>query len=268
MEKMGMRTGCTGVLSVSMNPLSPFDVIIPARFGAVRLPGKPLLDVAGKPLIVRVLEAASSSRAERVIVATDDERIADCVTANGGLVQLTSADHPSGTDRIAEAVDALSMDDDRIIINVQGDEPDMPGVLVDQVAALLQNDHHLGMSTAATPIHQTAEWQDPSVVKVVSNIHGHALYFSRAPIPAGQGDDASSPASAMRHIGIYGYRAGFVRQFTQWPRGALEIRERLEQLRALHNGEKIAVCEACAVPGPGVDTQADLQRVRKLFSET
>jgi len=248
--------------------MSPFDVIIPARFGAVRLPGKPLLDVAGKPLILRVLEAASRSRAERVIVATDDERIAECVTDYGGLVQLTSADHPSGTDRIAETVDSLSMDDDRIIINVQGDEPDMPGALVDQVAALLQDDRDLGMSTAATPIHKTAEWQDPSVVKVVSNIHGHALYFSRAPIPAGQGEDVNTPESAMRHIGIYGYRAGFVRQFTRWPRGALEIRERLEQLRALHHGEKIAVCEACAVPGPGVDTQTDLQRVRRLFAES
>jgi len=244
-----------------------FDVVIPARYGAVRLPGKPLLDVAGVPLILRVLEAASSSQADRVIVATDDERIAECVTAHGGEVQLTSAQHPSGTDRIAETTDLLSLPDERIIVNVQGDEPDMPGALVDQVAALLQNDPQLGMSTAATPIRSASEWQDPSVVKVVSNLHGHALYFSRASIPAGYGEEASNPVGAMRHIGIYGYRAGFVRRFTHWPQGELEIRERLEQLRALQNGEKIAVCEASAIPGPGVDTEADLRRVRDLFAE-
>lgn len=250
---------------------SGFDVIIPARYAAQRLPGKPLLDVAGKALVLRVLDAASTSGAERVIVATDDERIATVVREAGGFVQMTSAEHPSGTDRIAEAADLLELDDDRIIVNVQGDEPDMPGALVDQVASLLVEDVSLGMSTAATPISKLDEWRDPSVVKVVRNANQQALYFSRASIPAATNESSDSSTAtmlAMRHIGIYAYRAGFVREYTSWPRCDLEIKERLEQLRVLYHGAKIAVCDACAIPGPGVDTEADLARVRKLFTAT
>ncbi len=248
--------------------MSGFDVIIPARYAAVRLPGKPLLDVAGRALILRVLDAASTSSADRVIVATDDERIATVVRDAGGLVQMTSAQHPSGTDRIAEAADMLSLDDDRIIVNVQGDEPDMPGQLVDQVAALLIEDESLGISTAATPIVDLDQWNDRSVVKVVRNAAQHALYFSRAPIPAIQNEQSKVAALALRHIGIYGYRAGFVRRYASWPRCELEVTEKLEQLRVLHQGDRIAVCEACAIPGAGVDTEADLERVRQLFTST
>lgn len=245
--------------------MSGFDVMIPARIASVRLPGKPLLDVAGRALILRVLDAASASSAERVYVATDDDRIAEVVRDAGGLVQMTSSEHPSGTDRIAEAVDRLALDDDRIIVNVQGDEPDMPAALIDQVADLLAQDETLGISTAATAISDQVQWRDPSVVKVVRNAANHALYFSRAPIPASQSDRDSMSGLALRHIGIYGYRAGFVRRYAGWPRCDLEVTEKLEQLRVLHQGERIAVCEACAIPGAGVDTEDDLQRVRELF---
>ena len=195
-----------------------FDVIIPARMASVRLPGKPLLDVAGKPLVVRVLDAARTSRAERIVVATDDEGIADVVRAAGGEVQMTADDHPSGTDRIAEAVDRLALADDRVIVNVQGDEPDMPGSLIDQVAGILHNDEALSMATAATPIRTIDEWRDPSVVKVTRDRMGRALYFSRASIPAAPGSDGDTFADGLRHIGIYAYRAGFVRRYSQWPR--------------------------------------------------
>jgi len=187
--------------------MSAFDVIIPARLSATRLPGKPLLDVAGKPLVIRVAEAAATSDAEQIVVATDDEGIHDVVVDAGFKAVMTPADCPSGTDRIASAIKTLNIDPSRMLVNVQGDEPDMPGELINQVAEALITSADAVMSTACTRVNNDADWSDPSVVKVVRDVNGSALYFSRASIPAT--DERPGDDLAMRHIGIYGYRAGY-----------------------------------------------------------
>lgn len=246
--------------------MTSFGVIIPARLSATRLPGKPLLDVAGKPLVIRVAEAAASSSADRIVVATDDDDIFSVVKSAGFDAVMTPADCPSGTDRIASAIKTLAIDPATMLVNVQGDEPDMPGELIDQVAQALVSSKDAVMSTACTRIDNDGDWNDPSVVKVVRDANDNALYFSRASIPA-TGDRPDEP-QAMRHIGIYGYRAGFVTEFASRPPAPIEVAERLEQLRVLWHGERIAVCEAIRAPGPGVDTPADLERVRQQFSKT
>lgn len=243
-----------------------FDVIIPARFASSRLPGKALEDIAGKPLINWVVDAAVASGAARVIVATDDQRIADAV---GGKVQtvMTRAGHPSGTDRIAEAVQQLGLPDERIIVNLQGDEPGMPPALIQQVALVLAAHHDAAMATVCHPISDPAEINDPHVVKVVFGDDGRALYFSRSPVPY-QRADGELPAS-YRHIGLYAYRVAFLRRFVQWPVCALEAAERLEQLRALYYGADIMVAVTDEAPLPGIDTVEDLQRFRSMVeSET
>ena len=258
-----------------------YSCVIPARFASTRLPGKPLRDMAGQTMIERVYRAASTSAAERVIVATDDERIAEVVRAFGGEVVMTSAVHPSGTDRLAEVAELCGFNDDDVLVNVQGDEPLMPASVIEQVAANLADHPDCGVATLCEAIQSYADFTDPNIVKVVADTQDRALYFSRAPIPwprdamsAGEAEaegtlrssfDLSPPP--MRHIGLYAYRVQALRAFTQLPVAALEAAESLEQLRFLANGVAIHVEVACAeVPG-GVDTEADLQRVCALLVE-
>jgi 3-deoxy-manno-octulosonate cytidylyltransferase (CMP-KDO synthetase) len=237
----------------------PFIVVIPARFASTRLPGKPLADIGGRPMIAWVYERASQSGAEAVIVATDDERIADASRSFGATVELTAATHESGTDRIAEVAERLNWSDDQIVVNVQGDEPLLPSVLVAQVAALLSSDEGAAMATLVTPIRSRDEWQDPNLARVVVDRDGRALYFSRAPIPWPR--DGGMPP-ALRHVGLYAYRVGALKQLAATPPCDLERVERLEQLRALWLGMKIAVAEACEMPPRGVDTAEDLDAAR------
>lgn len=239
-------------------------VIIPARFDATRLPGKPLREVAGAPLIVRVYERARASGAERVTVATDDRRVALAVERVGGEVVMTAATHASGTDRIAEAIRILGIEDDQIIVNLQGDEPLMPPGLLASIAERLAREPALAMATAAHALSEDKEFQSPHVVKVVCDQNGRALYFSRAPIPWPR--LAALPGGPLRHIGLYAYRAGFVRTFTEWGLGFLEQCEGLEQLRALEHGADIGVVVTDLPIGPGVDTEDDLQRVNSLWA--
>ena len=252
----------------------PFRVVIPARMASTRLPDKPLADIAGKPMVVRVVEAALLSGATETIVATDDARVQAAVEAAGHRALMTRADHASGTDRIAEVVDALGWPDDTRVVNVQGDEPLIDPALIAAVAAGL-NDAQLPMATAAHAIDDAAQLFNPNVVKVVCDARGRALYFSRAPIPwardafAAEGSGtANLPAGlgVRRHIGLYAYRAGFLRQYGRLTASPLEQWEALEQLRVLWHGHAIRVIDAAQAPAPGVDTADDLARVRALFA--
>ncbi|MGL6018298.1 MAG: 3-deoxy-manno-octulosonate cytidylyltransferase [Gibbsiella quercinecans] len=242
-----------------------FIAIIPARYASTRLPGKPLADIHGKPMVVHVMERARESGAARVIVATDHADVADAVAAAGGEVCMTSPDHHSGTERLAEVIEHYGFADDQIIVNVQGDEPLIPPVIIRQVAENLAA-CSAGMATLAVPIESAEEAFNPNAVKVVMDAQGYALYFSRATIPWDRERFAVSKAaigdSLLRHIGIYAYRAGFVRRYVRWAPSQLEQIELLEQLRVLWYGEKIHVAVAKAIPTVGVDTAEDLQRVR------
>ncbi|SPX54326.1 3-deoxy-manno-octulosonate cytidylyltransferase [Klebsiella pneumoniae] len=243
-----------------------FVVIIPARFASTRLPGKPLQDINGKPMIVHVLERARESGADRIIVATDHEDVARAVEAAGGEVCMTRADHQSGTERLAEVVEKCAFSDDTIIVNIQGDEPMIPPAIVRQVAENLAASSS-GMATLAVPIHDAEEAFNPNAVKVVMDAKGYALYFSRATIPWESRSLCPNPRGpsvtpCCGHIGIYGYRAGFIRRYVSWAPSPLEQIEMLEQLRVLWYGEKIHVAVAAEVPGTGVDTPEDLERVR------
>ena len=247
-----------------------FTVVIPARFASSRLPGKPLADIAGKSMIERVYLCAQSSAATRVVVATDDGRIADAVRAFGGEVCLTSPHHESGTDRLQEVAEQLELADDEIVVNLQGDEPLMPAAVINQVANNLAGHRDASCATLAEPITQLEEVFNPNVVKVVADHAGFALYFSRAPIPWDresypQSRSGDAPSLARRHIGIYAYRVALLRQFVQWPLAVLETTEKLEQLRILANGHRIHVDNAIAVVAGGVDTPKDLERVRAHF---
>jgi len=246
----------------------PFTVLIPARLASTRLPDKPLADIGGMPMIVRVAQRALASGAMRVVVAADDARIVDACAAHGIEALLTRTDHPSGSDRLAEACTQLALPDDAIVVNVQGDEPLIAPALIDAVATVLAMQRDAVMSTAAHAIETAEEFGNPNVVKVVLDARGHAMYFSRAPIPwwrdgAGAVPTAQAP---LRHIGIYGYRAGFIRAFPHLAPAPVEATEALEQLRALWHGHRIAVHVSADNPGPGVDTPEDLARVRALFS--
>jgi 3-deoxy-manno-octulosonate cytidylyltransferase (CMP-KDO synthetase) len=249
-----------------------YTVIIPARMASSRLPDKPLADIAGLPMVVRVAQRAAQSGATRVVVAADDARIVHACRAHGIEALLTRQDHASGSDRLAEACTLLGLPDDALVVNVQGDEPLIPPALIDEVARVLAERPEASMGTAAHALHELAEYTNPNVVKVVMDARQLALYFSRAPIAwwrDGQQDGAfkalPSPAP-LRHIGIYSYRAGFLRQFPQLPPAPIETLESLEQLRALWHGHRIAVHVTPAAPGPGVDTPEDLARVRRLLS--
>ena len=251
-----------------------FHVVIPARYASTRLPGKPLLDIGGRPMIQRVVEQACASGADRVVVATDDPRIAAAVHdprgPRGAIALMTDPGLPSGTDRVAAVAAELGWDEGTVIVNVQGDEPFMPPVLIAQAAELLLRDDTAGMATLATPIRSLEEFLDPNVVKVVAADDGAALYFSRAPIPWTRHEspgDAAGPSDfggARRHVGIYAYRVRALRRLTRLPPSSLERREKLEQLRALQDGMRIVVADCRVPPGPGVDTDRDLRRAREL----
>ncbi len=238
---------------------------------STRLPDKPLADIGGLPMVVRVAQRAEQSSAAQVVVAADDKRIADACSAHGVRVVLTRPDHPSGSDRLAEACDQLGLAGTDVVVNVQGDEPLIDPGLIDAVAGLLRERPQASMSTAAHAIDDLADFVNPNVVKVVLQADGLALYFSRAPIPWSRDAFANGittlPApAALRHIGIYGYRAGFLRGFPRMPQAPMESCEALEQLRALWHGHRIAVHVSAIAPGPGVDTPQDLERVRALFA--
>jgi 3-deoxy-manno-octulosonate cytidylyltransferase (CMP-KDO synthetase) len=249
-----------------------FTVLIPARLKSTRLPDKPLADLHGAPMVVRVAQRAAGSAASRVVVAGDDRRIVDACRAHGVDALLTRTDHVSGSDRLAEACEQLQLDGDAIVVNVQGDEPLIATSMIDACAALLQQRSDCVMATVAHAIDDAAEYANPNVVKVVLDAAGRALYFSRAPIPHWRDRDADAawppPApQPLRHVGLYAYRAAFLRRFPTLPPAPLETLEALEQLRVLWQGERIAVHVSSERPGPGVDTPADLQRVRALWSD-
>jgi 3-deoxy-manno-octulosonate cytidylyltransferase (CMP-KDO synthetase) len=249
-----------------------FTVLIPARLASTRLPDKPLADIAGVPMVVRVAQRAERSGAAQVVVAADSERIADACSRHGVRAVLTKPDHPSGSDRLAEACEHLGLAGDDVVVNVQGDEPLIDPGLIDAVADLLRERREASMSTAAHPIASVAEFTNPNVVKVVLQADGSALYFSRAPIPwwrdgFAQGAPALPDPAPLRHVGIYGYRAGFLRAFPRMPQAPVEHCEALEQLRALWHGHRIAVHVSAVAPGAGVDTPEDLERVRALFAQ-
>lgn len=249
-----------------------FTVVIPARMASSRLPNKPLADIAGLPMVVRVAQRALLSNGSHVVVAADDERIVQACQAHGIQALLTRQDHVSGSDRLAEACQLLNLADDAVVVNVQGDEPLIHPGLINDVAHLLMQRPEASMSTAAHAIAQLEEFTNPNVVKVVLDARQMALYFSRAPIPwwrDGQalGGFKSLPSPApLRHVGIYGYRAGFLRLFPQLPPAPIETMESLEQLRAMWHGHRIAVHITDEAPGPGVDTPEDLDRVRALLA--
>ncbi|MGV3571476.1 MAG: 3-deoxy-manno-octulosonate cytidylyltransferase [Ramlibacter sp.] len=248
-----------------------FTVLIPARLASTRLPDTPLADIAGLPMVVRVAQRARQSAATRVVVAADSQRIAEACRAHGVDAVLTRADHPSGSDRLAEACEQLALDGDDVVVNVQGDEPLIDPALIDAVATLLAQRPQASMSTAAHAIELVEEFANPNVVKVVLQADGLALYFSRAPIPwwrdgFAQGIAALPQPLPLRHVGIYAYRAGFLRAFPALPQAPVEHCEALEQLRALWHGHRIAVHVTDSAPGPGVDTPQDLERVRAVFA--
>lgn len=246
-------------------------VVIPARYASTRLPGKPLADIAGQPMIVRVAAAARRARVDGVWIATDDERIAAVVGRHGFAAVMTRTDHSSGTDRIAEVADRLQWNDEDIVVNVQGDEPLLDPALIEAVATALREDPEAAMATASHPLTAATDFFNPNVVKVVCDARGRALYFSRAPIPWDRDRFAAAPGElpadlpAQRHIGLYAYRVSFLRRFGQLAPSPLERCESLEQLRALWHGYPIQVVCVDHAPAPGVDTVEDLERVRRLF---
>ena len=248
-----------------------FTVLIPARLASTRLPDKPLADLGGVPMVVRVAQQALQSGATRAVVAADSAQIIDACKAYGIDSVLTRSDHPSGSDRLAEACELLGLDGDDIVVNVQGDEPLIDPSLIDAVARLLAEHPGASMSTAAHVIDNLDDFRNPNVVKVVLDAQGLAMYFSRAPIAwwrdgfAGGINALPQALKPLRHVGIYGYRAEFLRQFPRLAQAPVEVVEALEQLRAMWHGHRIAVYVSEHVPGPGVDTPQDLERVRKLF---
>jgi len=251
--------------------VTPFTVLIPARYASTRLPGKALADVAGKPMIVRVAERAASSGASRIVVATDDERIRAAVTAEGYEAIVTRSDHPTGTDRLAEAAARLRLPNDDIVVNVQGDEPLLDSALIAEVARLLAGAHDAAIATACHAVDDAAEAFNPKIVKVVLDARGYALYFSRATIPwardafAVSRDALPEGLPLYRHYGLYAYRVGFLLDYPTLAPSPLERYEALEQLRALWHGHRIAVAVTRGTPAPGVDTPEDLARVRAHY---
>ncbi|MGB0468499.1 MAG: 3-deoxy-manno-octulosonate cytidylyltransferase [Pontibacterium sp.] len=252
-----------------------FTVIIPARYASSRFPGKPLADLAGKPMVQHVWERALESEADRVVIATDDQRIADVARAFGAEVCMTSADHPSGTDRLQEVVKLQGFYADDIVVNVQGDEPLVPPRVINQVAHNLKAEPEASIATLSEPIEDIESLMNPNVVKVVSDARGRALYFSRAPMPWPRDQFNSEQGRSQmpegydwqRHIGIYAYRVKLLNDFVTWPPAPLEEVECLEQLRAMWNGANIHVALADELPPAGVDTPEDLERIRVLLAQ-
>ncbi|NNL56381.1 MAG: 3-deoxy-manno-octulosonate cytidylyltransferase [Pseudomonadales bacterium] len=273
-----------------------YSIVIPARYASTRLPGKPLAQIDGKPMIEHVYQRASASAASEVVVATDDPRVVAAVQGFGGIAVLTRADHPSGTDRLNEVAELRAYADEHIVVNLQGDEPLMPVAVIEQVASDIASAETAGIATLCEPINSVDELLDPNVVKVVRSDENMALYFSRAPVPFARDaaqldmspgednyrlsfkqqplqqqlqprpDTSAAQSPWYRHIGLYAYRVAVLRQFVSWPLAPAEALEKLEQLRALHNGVGIHCSEACQPVPAGVDTAADLQRVQQAFA--
>ncbi len=247
-----------------------FYVVIPARYASTRLPGKPLRLMAGRPMLQHVCERANESSAKQVIIATDDRRIADAASGFNAKVCMTSEEHTSGTERLAEVVEQQGWSDDTLVVNLQGDEPAMPASLIDQVAADMATHQQASIATLACPLGSTENEINPDIVKVVLDREGYALYFSRAPIPwhrddSGPAVNVAGTSPVLHHIGLYAYRARFLRHYGELERSPLEVFEKLEQLRALWHGMKIHVGITEQMPVSGVDTEADLLRVEKLL---
>lgn len=242
-----------------------FKVVIPARYASERLPGKPLLDIAGKPMVIRVAEQACKSGADSVVIATDFEKIMQVAASHDVDSVLTRVEHVSGTDRIAEVVEIKQWADDDIVVNVQGDEPLINPALIEEVALTLAHSRDAVMATACHAIDDEASMLNPNVVKLVMDGEGHALYFSRSPIPYPRDQVHKEQIKAHRHIGIYAYRVGFLKKYSALPVTTLESIESLEQLRVLYHGYKIAVSVTDNAPARGVDTQEDLDYVRSVF---
>jgi len=247
-----------------------FRVVIPARYASSRLPGKPLADIGGRPMVLHVLERALQAGAESVVVATDDARVLQAVEAAGHQALMTSPDHQSGTERLVEVAETLDWPDDILVVNVQGDEPLIDPSLIREAARQLVLHDDAVMATLAHPIHDHADFVNPNVVKVVADEAGYALYFSRAPIPWPRDAFASQQPmphefGALRHIGLYAYRVGFLRTYASLASSPLERCEMLEQLRVLWYGHRISLGVTPTAPAPGVDTPEDLARVRALF---
>ena len=248
-----------------------FRVVIPARYASSRLPGKPLADIGGRPMVLHVLERALQAGAESVVVATDDARVQQAVAAAGHQALMTSPDHQSGTERLVEVAETLGWGDDTLVVNVQGDEPLIDPMLIREAARQLVLHDDAVMATLAHPIHDHADFINPNVVKVVADEAGYALYFSRAPIPWPRDAFTAQQAmphelGALRHIGLYAYRAGFLRTYASLASSPLERYEMLEQLRVLWHGHRISLGITPVAPAPGVDTPEDLERVRALFA--
>lgn len=248
-----------------------YRIVIPARYASSRLPGKPLLPLAGKPMLAWVHERACACKAAEVIVATDDERIADVARGFGATVEMTAAEHASGTERIAEVARRRQWADHEVVVNLQGDEPSMPAELIEQVASLLLGYPDADIATLATPVYQREEYFDPNAVKVVTDFEGRALYFSRAPIPwfrdQVEPDGADLAAHVRRHLGLYAYRVRALRRLSMLTPSPLENIEKLEQLRALARGLRIQVGEATRRPGPDVNTAEDLARAAAALAQ-
>jgi len=253
-------------MSASQAP--DFLVVIPARLGSTRLPRKPLADIGGKPMVVRVAEQAKKSLAHSVVVATDSTEIQAACDEHRIECLLTSPDHPTGTDRLAEVAQLLKLPSSALVVNVQGDEPLIPPELINQVAQTLADHTECAISTVAVPIHDAAEIQNPNVVKVVLKRDGEALYFSRASIPFVRDLKSEQKIAHLRHLGIYAYRADFLQAYSRLEPAPPEQAEALEQLRALWNGYRIAVHIAAQTPPAGVDTPEDLERIRSLLAKT
>lgn len=244
-----------------------FTVIVPARLASTRLPNKPLADIGGLPMIVRVAQRAAASGANQVVVATDAQAVVQACQLHGVQALMTRADHVSGSDRLAEAVEQLGLTDDAVVVNVQGDEPLVAPAMIDACAAQLAASPDCVMATVGHALDTPEEFANPNVVKLVADAAGRALYFSRAPIPWWR-DGGGAPKAALRHVGLYAYRAGFLRRFPSLAVSPLEQIESLEQLRVLWHGERIAVHVSVERPGPGVDTPEDLERIRILLGVT
>lgn len=254
---------------MSERPHIGYTVVIPARFASQRLPGKPLVDIGGKPMIQRVYEQAQKSQAERIVIATDHQEVFSAAQRVGAEVLMTREEHPSGTDRLQEVAEQLGLEEQDIIVNVQGDEPLIPPELIDQVAQNLATHKEAAIATLSTEIDDHEELQNHNAVKVVTDHLGYALYFSRSTIPWDRSEQWLQEGRRrfwQRHLGIYAYRVGFLHRYVTWPPAPIEQLECLEQLRALYHGVKIHVATAQAKPPAGVDTPADLESVRRWFA--